>query len=47
MVIYQGRGREKEKLFNGYRVPDFQEEKNLRNLFYNNVNVLNMAELYT
>lgn len=33
-------------LFNGYRVSVLQDEKVLE-MFHNNVNILNMAELYT
>ena len=36
-----------ELVFNGYRVSVLQDEKSSGNWLHNNVNVLNIIELYT
>jgi hypothetical protein len=48
MVFARGwqKVKRKDLLFNGYRLSDLQDKKT-RDLFYNNVNILNTSELYS
>lgn len=45
MVVTRGNGRRKREFINEYRVSHLQDVKNTCNLFHDNANTLNTAEL--